>query len=84
VISRFRPEEIRAKSLDNLRRWQEAGAWCSAYDEWLELIGSGDDARLYGAMVGRTDDANRLRQSMPYVGMLSKDVLEELREKAAA
>ena len=84
VIARFRPEEIRAKSLDNLRRWQETGAWCSAYDEWLELIGGGDDARLYGAMVGRTDDANRLRQSMPYVGMLSKDVLEELREKAAA
>jgi antitoxin component of MazEF toxin-antitoxin module len=84
VIARFRPEEIRAKSLENLRRWKEAGVWCSAYGEWLEILGSGDDARLYAAMVGKTDEANRLRQSMPYVGLLSKDVLEGLREKAAA
>ena len=84
VISRFRPEEIRAKSLANLNRWKEGGVWCSAYDEWLEIISSGDDARLYAAMVGKNDNANRLRQSMPYVGMLSKDVLENLREKAAA
>jgi len=84
VISRFRPEEIRSRSLANLKRWQEAGAWCSAYDEWLEIVSSDDDARLYAAMLGKTDEANRLRQSMPYVGMVSKDVLETLREKAAA
>jgi len=84
VISRFRPEEIRSKSRENLERWREAGVWCSAYDEWSEIVTSGDDARLYAAMVGKTDQANRLRQSMPYVGMLSKDVLESLREKAAA
>jgi len=84
VISRFRPEEIRSKSRENLERWREAGVWCSAYDEWLEIVSSGDDADLYAAMLGRTDQANRLRQSMPYVGMLSKDVLEKLREKAAA
>jgi antitoxin component of MazEF toxin-antitoxin module len=84
VVSRFRPEEIRRKSLDNLNRWQQAGAWCSAYDEWLEILEGGDDARLYAAMVGKTEEANRLRQSMPYVGLLPKDVLENLREKAAA
>ena len=84
VISRFRPEEIRARSLANLKRWQETGVWCSAYGDWLEIVSSGDDARLYAAMVGKTDEANRLRQSMPYVGMLSKDVLENLREEAAA
>jgi antitoxin component of MazEF toxin-antitoxin module len=84
VVARFRPDEIRSRSLENLRRWQENGAWCSAYDEWLEILRGDDDGRLYGAMVGKTDDANRLRQSMPYVGMLSKDVLEGLREKAAA
>lgn len=84
VISRFRPAEIRRRSLENLKRWKKAGVWCSAYDEWLEILRSGDDARLFAAMVGKTDQANRLRQSMPYVGMLSKDVLENLREKAAA
>jgi antitoxin component of MazEF toxin-antitoxin module len=84
VVSRFRPGEIRRKSLDNLSRWKEAGVWCSAYDEWLEILEGGDDARLYAAMLGRTAEANRLRQSMPYVGLLPKDVLENLREKAAA
>jgi len=84
VISRFRPEEIRSRSLANLKRWKAAGVWCSAYDEWLEIVSSDDDARLYAAMLGKTDEANRLRQSMPYVGMVSKDVLETLREKAAA
>jgi len=83
VISRFRPDEIRRRSLENLERWKEGGAWCGAYAEWLEIL-RGDDARLYGAMLGKTDKPNRLRQSMPYVGMLSKDVLENLREKAAA
>lgn len=84
VIARFRPEEIRSRSLANLRRWKESGAWCSAYDEWLEIVSGSDDARLYDAMVGRTDRADRLRQSMPYVGLLSKDLLERLREQAAA
>jgi len=84
ILSRFRPEEIRARSLENLGRWKASEVWCSAYEEWLEILSSGDDARLYAAMVGKTDEANRLRQSMPYVGMLSKDVLEDLREKAAA
>ncbi len=84
VISRFRPDDIRRRSLENLERWKAAGVWCSAYDEWLEILSGGDDARLYAAMVGRTGEANRLRQSMPYVGLLAKDVLEALREKAAA
>jgi antitoxin component of MazEF toxin-antitoxin module len=84
VVARFRPDEIRRGGLANLERWKQTGAWCSAYDDWLEILRSGDDARLYAAMVGKTDEANRLRQSMPYVGMLPKDVLEALREKAAA
>jgi len=84
VVARFRPDEICRRALANLERWKQTGAWCSAYDDWLEILHTGDDARLYAAMVGKTDEANRLRQSMPYVGMLPKDVLEELREEAAA
>ncbi len=32
-------------------------------------------------MISRDDRSNRLRQSMPYVGLLPKDVVEALREK---
>ena len=83
VASRFRPEQIRSKSLANLERWKEAGVWCGAYDEWWDILHDPDDGHLYAAMLGQTDDANRLRQSMPYAGMLSKDTLERLREEAA-
>jgi antitoxin component of MazEF toxin-antitoxin module len=84
VLARHRPEEIRRRSLDNLARWKKSGAWCGAYDEWLEILERGGDEALFGAMVGTDDRGNRLRQSPPYAGMLPRDVLERLREEIAA
>lgn len=83
VVSRHSPAEIRGKSLTNLRRWKAAGAWCSAYDEWRDILERADDGRLYAAMIGTDAASNRLRQSLPYVGMLPRDVVEKLREKAS-
>ena len=83
VLSRHSPAEIRKKSLANLDRWKAAAAWCSAYDEWREIMEHADDGRLYAVMIGMDAESNRLRQSVPYVGMLPRDVLENLREKAA-
>ena len=84
VVRRFTPREIRAQSLANLHRWKRQGAWVSAYDEWRELIEGGDDGELYAAMLGRDDRANRLRQSPPYVGLLPREEVRKLNEKAAA
>jgi antitoxin component of MazEF toxin-antitoxin module len=84
VVRHFTPREIRAQSLANLYRWKRQGVWVSAYDEWRELIERGDDGEMYAAMLGRDDRANRLRQSPPYAGLLSREEVRKLNEKAAA
>jgi len=84
VVRRFTPREIRAQSLANLHRWKRQGMWVSAYDEWRELIDRDDDGELYAAMLGRDERANRLRQSPPYVGLLPREEVRKLNEKAAA
>jgi hypothetical protein len=35
-------------------------------------------------MLGRDDNSIRLRQSMPYVGLLSQEEVKKIREEAAA
>ena len=80
VVSRFSLDEIRRKSRENLARWKKQGTWGPAYTEWRGLLKQGD-AELVKTMIGRDDRSNRLRQSMPYVGLLPKDVVEALREK---
>lgn len=82
VVARFRPERIRQKSAENLQRWKSAGAWCSAYEEWSAIIEAGSDAELLAAMLGHDDRANRLRQSMPYVGLLAQDEVRRIRASA--
>jgi Arc/MetJ-type ribon-helix-helix transcriptional regulator len=84
VISRFRIDQIREKSLSNLARWKSQGVWCSAYDEWTRLMESGDDIEVMESMVGMSENSNRLRQSPPYVGMMDKKELDGIREKAAS
>jgi antitoxin component of MazEF toxin-antitoxin module len=83
VVDRFTPRQIRAKSLANLVRWKQGGAWVSAYDEWLKILESGDDGALFSAMLGRDERSTRLRQSMPYVGLLSREQVKALNDQAA-
>lgn len=83
VVRQFTPNEIRAQILANLHRWRRQGAWVSAYDEWREIAERGDDGELFAAMLGRDDDATRLRQSMPFVGLLSQEEVRRLHEEVA-
>jgi antitoxin component of MazEF toxin-antitoxin module len=83
VVRRCTPREIRAQSLANLYRWKSQGVWVSAYDEWTEILQKGDDGALFAAMLGRDDNAIRLRQSMPYVGLLSQAEVKRIYEEAA-
>ena len=82
VVRQFTPREIRAQILANLHRWRRQGAWVSAYDEWQDIVVRGDDGELFGAMLGRDDNAVRLRQSMPFVGLLSQADVRRLHEEA--
>ena len=83
VVRRHSTGEIRERSLENLRRWKRRGVWPKAYEEWQRLLEKGDDGALLQAMLGTDERANRLRQSMPYAGMLPRDVVERLNEEAA-
>jgi antitoxin component of MazEF toxin-antitoxin module len=84
VVRHYLPREIRAQSLANLYRWKSQGTWISAYDQWTEILKSGSDGELFNAMLGRDDNSNRLRQSMPYVGLLSQDEVKKIYEEAGA
>ena len=83
VAGKFSASQIRAQILANLHRWKANDAWVSAYDEWQAIAKSRDDGLLYAAMLGRDDNAVRLQQSMPFVGLLPKEDVRRLNEKAA-
>jgi antitoxin component of MazEF toxin-antitoxin module len=83
VVRQFTPNEIRAQILGNLHRWRRQGAWVSAYDEWQGIAERADDGELFAAMLGHDDNATRLRQSMPFVGLLSQEEVRRLHEEAA-
>jgi antitoxin component of MazEF toxin-antitoxin module len=84
VTASFTAQRIRAQSMANLHRWRSSGAWVSAYDEWQQILERGDDGELFAAMLGRDERSNRLRQSPPYVGLLSRDEVRRLNEEASA
>lgn len=83
VIRRHAAREIRAKILANLHRWKRQDSWVSAFDEWDEIARSEDDGVLFATMLGRDENAVRLRQSMPYVGLLSEQEVRKIYEEAA-
>jgi hypothetical protein len=84
VASRFPPRLIRAHSLGNLHRWKRRNVWGTVYEEWEQILNSGDDGKLFATMLGRDDDSNRLRQSPPYVGMLPREIVGRLNEEAGS
>jgi antitoxin component of MazEF toxin-antitoxin module len=83
VIRRFTSREIRAQILANLHRWKSRGVWVPDYDEWQRLAERKDEPALLAAMLGRDERAVRLRQSMPFVGLLSQEEVRKLHEEAA-
>lgn len=83
VIQRYAPREIRAQILANLHRWKQSGVWGRAYEEWRDIASDEDDGRLFAVMLGRDEVAVRMRQSAPFVGLLPKEEVRRLNEKAA-
>ena len=84
VVSRFTAQHIRAHGLGNLHRWKANGVWNSAYDEWKRLLEHADDGELFALVLGRDERSNQMRQSPPYVGMLSREEVRRLNEEAAS
>jgi len=76
--------QIRAKSLDNLQRWRANGVWNEVYADWMDLLRFGTELALVKTMTSRDDESNRLRQSMPYVGLLDRAIVRKLNEEITA
>jgi len=72
ILSIYSMPEIIEKSLSNLKRWKANNVWCSAYTEWQKIMESGDQKTIRDAMISESERSTRLRQSPPYVGLLSK------------
>jgi antitoxin component of MazEF toxin-antitoxin module len=83
VVRRHTPREIRAQILANLHRWKSQGVWGRAYEEWQDVASDSDDGLLFAKMLGRDEEAVRLRQSAPFVGLLPKEEVRRLNEEAA-
>jgi prevent-host-death family protein len=81
VLSRFSINTIRNRSIENLNRWKSQGTWSGAYDEWFQILESKNDQNLISSMIGMDQRSNRLRQSMPYVGLLDQHLVREIHEK---
>jgi hypothetical protein len=84
LVERHSMAEIRAKALQNLARWRAQGTWSAAYEEWQQLLEGTSDTMLRYILTSRDPDANRLRQSMPCVGLLARNEIHVLNEKIAA
>lgn len=80
VVEKIDLNTIRSRGLANLARWKRSNVWCSAYDEWRSLLEGGSDQDIVSVMTGKDDGSNRLRQSPPYVGLLDRSLVEQLRE----
>lgn len=74
-------ETIRAASLLNLQRWKAQGTWSPVYQEWWELMMHASDETIIQMMTGDGDEHNRLRQSIPYVGIVDEKTRLELLAK---
>jgi len=84
VVSRFSAPHIRAHGLGNLHRWKANGTWNSAYGEWKRLLEHAEDGELFAVILGRDEHSNQMRQSPPYVGMLSREDVRKLNEETAS
>lgn len=84
VLATFPLPEIKARAKANILRWRANEADDPVYDEWLAIIEDANDSKMIAAMVGLSDNSNRLRQSFPYVGMLPKARVREFNEEISA
>ena len=70
VVQNCTVDQIRRKSLANIKRWNGKGTWVSAHDEWRLLMEQGSNQEVLAVMTGTDERSNRLRQSAPYVGLV--------------
>jgi hypothetical protein len=73
ILARHPVAAIRATGLSNLERWKAQGSWCSADDEWRQILTAYSDEEVIAVMTDKHEFFVRLRQSPPYPGMLDEE-----------
>ena len=78
---RVTPEDILARARSNLKRWLVAHAGTGtgrALEEWQTLIETRTISELIVIITEDSDEGQRLRQSTPFVGVLSAQERKDL------
>ncbi len=79
------PEKILNKARTNLENWLNSGAFekgeMKALNEWKTILQSSDVRKIIQLLTENSDNGQRLRQSSPFVGILSKREINQIREE---
>lgn len=67
------PERVLAIARDNLRRWRLDHAAAPYYEEWDEILRTRSVHELAEILVADSEDARRLRQNTPFVGVIPRE-----------
>ncbi len=66
------------KALDNINRWQKQNKYPQPYlSEWILYINKGLPS-LLSFLVSKTDEAQRLSSSSPFVGLITQEERAEV------
>jgi len=74
VVKKLRQDpSLIKKALGNIRRWKKQNQYPQPYlEDWLTHIDKGLD-HLCAFLLSETDEAQRLRSSSPFAGILTED-----------
>lgn len=79
------PEKVLDKAKKNLENWLTGGAFemgeIAALNEWKTILQSSDVQKIIQLLTENSDGGQRLRQSSPFVGILSKGEVRRIREE---
>jgi hypothetical protein len=91
VRLRAAPEAVVRTARENLARWLESDTFdpgtAAALREWLSILDGSTPEELLALITAETDEGQRLRQSSPFVGVLTDEERLEIMdacERAAA
>jgi hypothetical protein len=72
------PEGVLAIARTNLRRWLEQDENTPYYEEWDDLLRTLSVQELADLIVADSEEARRLRQSTPFVGVISREERDKI------
>jgi hypothetical protein len=73
-----------AKALENIDRWEKQSGPDRAWTEWRTILTTRPVSEIISLLGEKSENANRLRQSSPFAGVLTEEErLEILRAHAA-